>query len=292
MIKLERDREKHLIGNRMKHRIPAGLMGARLKRKTLELLKAKRKKTTLKSKDFKSNYWKPAKKQLRRETHNKCAYCEAHTRVVAHGDVEHFRPKSEYWHLAYCYDNYLYSCQICNQTYKGNHFPRRGPKLPAPRITKRTSDEHLEKLISILHPDPVAIDEGFTLAEFKHDCEYEKPELIDPYMFDPEPLMAWEADPFLKEVALIPVSESDRSAIMVEAMEKYYGLNRDELKAVRWEWYEILLVFKEDLIHRDSSPERVAWKKEKIRDMMRADRPFAGMVRYFVKRRWRLDVDE
>ncbi len=82
MIKLTRDREKRLIDNKMKHLIPAGLMGARLKRKTLKLLRDKREKTTLKSKDFKSSYWKPAKEQLRRESHNKCSYCEAHTRIV------------------------------------------------------------------------------------------------------------------------------------------------------------------------------------------------------------------
>ncbi len=283
MIKLTRAREKHLI--------PTGLMGARLRKKTLKLLREKREKTTLKSKDFKSAYWKPAKERLRMETHNKCAYCEAHTRVVAHGDVEHFRPKSEYWHLAYCYDNYLYACQICNQTYKGNHFPRRGPKLPAPRILKTTSDERLEELKSILHPDPRAIDEGYTLARFKQDCQREEAELIDPYIFDPEPHMAWEADPILKEVSLIPVSDSALSSIMVKAMEKYYGLNREELRALRWEWYDVLLELRDDLAQGDLPPDRLARKKKRVREMMGANRPFAGMVRYFVNSKWRLDVN-
>ena len=53
----------------------------------------------------------------------KCAYCESPTDTVAHGDVEHYRPKSKYWWLAYCYDNYLYACQICNQVHKGDEFP-------------------------------------------------------------------------------------------------------------------------------------------------------------------------
>ena len=68
--------------------------------------------------EFDSGRWKKAKAQLLKETNNKCAYCEAPTKVVAYGDVEHYRPKSMYWWLAYCYENYLPSCQLCNQKYK------------------------------------------------------------------------------------------------------------------------------------------------------------------------------
>lgn len=51
--------------------------------------------------------WSVTKKQLLRETNDMCAYCESHTTVVAFGDVEHFRPKSIYWWLAYVYDTIL-----------------------------------------------------------------------------------------------------------------------------------------------------------------------------------------
>ena len=61
---------------------------------------------------FASGRWKEAKPQLLAETFGKCAYCEAPTHEVAFGDVEHYRPKSEYWWLAYNYDNYLASCQL------------------------------------------------------------------------------------------------------------------------------------------------------------------------------------
>ena len=47
--------------------------------------------------EFKSTVWKAGKPQLKRETGGKCAYCESPTDTVAHGDVEHFRPKSKYW---------------------------------------------------------------------------------------------------------------------------------------------------------------------------------------------------
>ncbi|MEY4902975.1 MAG: hypothetical protein RLZZ292_790 [Bacteroidota bacterium] len=43
--------------------------------------------------------------------HSKCCYCEQ--RVEA-GHVEHYRPKSLYWWLAYSWDNLLYICPTCN----------------------------------------------------------------------------------------------------------------------------------------------------------------------------------
>ena len=60
-----------------------------------------------------------------------CAFCESKVRHIAHGDVEHFRPKAGYeqghrfnrngyfWE-AYRWENLYYSCQTCNQVYKGN----------------------------------------------------------------------------------------------------------------------------------------------------------------------------
>ena len=69
-----------------------------------------------------SGVWRGAKAHLKEETRGKCAYCESTTSTVAYGDVEHFRPKSVYWWLAYCYDNFSYSCQLCNQMYKKASF--------------------------------------------------------------------------------------------------------------------------------------------------------------------------
>lgn len=49
---------------------------------------------------------------------NKCAYCET---KIERWDVEHFRPKSIYYWLAYSWDNLLLACPTCNG-YKNNHF--------------------------------------------------------------------------------------------------------------------------------------------------------------------------
>ncbi len=76
------------------------------------------------------------KSTLKLVQHEKCCFCEAYVSHVAHGDVEHFRPKGGfnndmgaplekpgYYWLAYDYDNLLFACQICNEIYKKNLFP-------------------------------------------------------------------------------------------------------------------------------------------------------------------------
>lgn len=112
MIRLKRDRSKDVIHH--------NFYGKRKETFEKELLLEERrfKRGEIEKRIFKSGRWKPAKKQLLAETGGKCAYCEAPTSVVAFGDVEHYRPKSSYWWLAYCYDNYLVSCQLCNQRFK------------------------------------------------------------------------------------------------------------------------------------------------------------------------------
>jgi len=108
--------------------VKAAFRGAGKKLKDKELMVAERLflNDATKPVTFKSTFWKSSKDQLKIESSGKCAYCEADTDVVAQGDVEHYRPKSIYWWLAYTYDNYLFACQICNQIYKSDTFPISG----------------------------------------------------------------------------------------------------------------------------------------------------------------------
>lgn len=56
-----------------------------------------------------------------------CAYCGTNLPRNDHGDVDHFRPKSKYWWLAYALSNYVMSCSRCNRELKRSKFPlRRG----------------------------------------------------------------------------------------------------------------------------------------------------------------------
>jgi uncharacterized protein (TIGR02646 family) len=76
--------------------------------------------------------WGVLKEHLFDLTDGRCAYCEAVCKHVGYGDVEHYRPKAKvteddthpgYYWLAYDRENYLPSCQICNQYVKKSHFP-------------------------------------------------------------------------------------------------------------------------------------------------------------------------
>lgn len=88
--------------------------------------------------EFDSNLYghKTVKEALILVQHGKCCFCESDVQHIAHGDVEHFRPKGGiqinesaplsqpgYYWLAYDFDNLFFSCQICNQSYKKNFFP-------------------------------------------------------------------------------------------------------------------------------------------------------------------------
>ena len=79
---------------------------------------------------------KTVKNALKKAQHSKMRFCESKVSHIAHGDVEHFRPKAGYrrrpngrlirpgyYWLAYEWSNLLFCCQICNQRFKGNQFP-------------------------------------------------------------------------------------------------------------------------------------------------------------------------
>ncbi|SET08078.1 HNH endonuclease family protein [Hymenobacter actinosclerus] len=101
------------------------------------------------------------KQQLRLDQHKKCCYCESIFTDTSYGDVEHFRPKAGYqqiskaplqkpgyYWLAYDWTNLLFSCQLCNQEYKGNYFPLRDPTTRAQSHTDNLAREQP----LLLHP--------------------------------------------------------------------------------------------------------------------------------------------
>ena len=62
------------------------------------------------------------RKQLLEDQHNKCAYCESRI-PKEYNDVEHYRPRSKYYWLGHDWNNLLYSCPLCNRSYKNDDFP-------------------------------------------------------------------------------------------------------------------------------------------------------------------------
>jgi uncharacterized protein (TIGR02646 family) len=78
--------------------------------------------------------------------HGKCCYCEAP--LDANYEVEHWRPKSGYYWLAYGWDNLLLSCSFCNKT-KSNQFPLEDEAMRALNHLVALDDERP----AILKPD-------------------------------------------------------------------------------------------------------------------------------------------
>lgn len=221
--------------------------------------------------------WKKMKPALKRDSFDKCAYCEASTADVAHGDVEHFRPKSVYWWLALCVDNYVFSCQLCNQTYKGDDFPISGTRLKNPKLpaTLPKTDAARRRLASKLCPDPATVDEARLIAQWLA----EDPDLPHPYLEDPEPLFAWAAVETNAEVLLVaPDHASPRASRATQAAVAHLGLNRETLARSRYFVYSALKFALS------------SWKLgqpgslEQVESMCRGPHPFAGMCRYFADR--------
>lgn len=275
MIPLQRERSSQAI--------PAKYRGAKKLAQDLLLLRAQREvlRGNLPQHDFVTAYWKNAKNQLKKESHGKCAYCEATTSVVAHGDVEHYRPKSIYWWLAYDYDNYLYACQICNQVYKSDNFPVAGPaRLPAPAVTAELADADLQQLVGLLSPDPLVDDSKYSQAQYLQAHQREQALLLNPYADDPAQYFAYAADDVTQEVTLVPAAP--RYQAHVQTAEEYYGLNRIELKSQRYTIYKTF-----EVMHRVgqdiTDPQLQAEVAQRLLAMQADNYLFAGMNRYFAK---------
>jgi hypothetical protein len=231
--------------------------------------------------------WRDAKEQLKTESFGKCAYCEAATSAVAHGDVEHFRPKSTYWWLAYCYDNYAYSCQVCNQTFKGDRFPKLGRKLKPPSLPAVAPADPAVRaaLAARLQPDPALSSDAAVRGLFGT----EDADLPHPYLDDPERLYAWKENRGAEEVWLVARGTSTRAKRALKAAEEVLGLNRPELLRLRWLAFDELEVL---ALALQSGGLDVATEKKVLAKLLaRAEprRQFAAMTRHFLKR-WGLQA--
>ena len=86
---------------------------------------------------FKSRYkTRDIKDKLNSLYHHKCAYCEDHAEQT---HVDHYRPKKDYYWLAYSWDNLICSCPTCNQ-FKTNDFAIKGKRATPPKTTDDLSD--------------------------------------------------------------------------------------------------------------------------------------------------------
>ena len=158
--------------------------------------------------DFDSSLYgaKSVKNALITAQQDKCAFCESKVRHIAHGDVEHYRPKGGvrqndgdaleqpgYFWLAYAWGNLFFACQLCNQSFKKNLFP-------LANATNRARS-HLDDLTA------------------------EEPMLIHPADEEPSAFIG-----FREEMAF-PIGDDPRARTTIEVL----GLNREELAEFRFD---------------------------------------------------------
>ena len=83
-----------------------------------------------------------------------CAYCQGLLTPSDRGDVDHFRPKSIYWWLAYHFSNYFLTCMRCNRVRKGKKFPLENGEPGLQYNDDRDLDDEQRLLLDPCH-DPV-----------------------------------------------------------------------------------------------------------------------------------------
>ena len=226
---------------------------------------------------FDSGAWTAAKRVLKADTGGKCAYCEASTQIVAHGDVEHFRPKSVYWWLAFVFDNYLFSCQICNQSYKGDKFPIAGAVLAPPAMPPAMpAGATLAGLLASLVIEATAV----TDDQIRALWNIEDADLPNPYLEDPEILFSYEADDLNREIWLRSTG-SARADRALAAVEGILGLNREDLRRQRYADYRSFFLLRATL--GQLKPDLRQEVLGELRLQQSQKQPFAGMKRYFAR---------
>jgi hypothetical protein len=159
-----------------------------------------------------------------------------------------------------------------------------------PKSSKTLAPDALVKYALSLSPDPVNDSAQKARVTYWRQARKERPYLVDPYLADPERLFAWVADETLQEVTIQARGKSISSKRAFRAAEDHLGLNREELR--RWRWVlayeplcENMMILKElDAAGITGSVRRRVVRA--IHEMMAPNRPYAGMVRYFVNVKW------
>jgi hypothetical protein len=271
MIKLERVRTKAAVPSAFRGRTPRNRVVALMKLARERLVAGEPIKVEIESK------WSITKDQLLIETHNKCAYCESDITTVSYGDVEHYRPKSVYWWLAYVYDNYLASCAICNQRFKGVKFEFLGPVITPPSVLATSTDEDLEELAKILIPDPLDAD---AVAIFEDLHRTEGPLIPNPYIDDPEPMFVWEVFEGTEEVEVVPNMAFANSDQIVDACERIYGINRPQLKRRRFQRYRFYDTIRRMLNDMPAGAPSRADAEDLLASFSKSNSEYAAMIRF------------
>ena len=161
---------------------------------------------TKKAKGIKQNCYKKAEPELLDLYYEKCAYCE--TKYLKNSDnwLEHYRPKSHYYWLAYEWSNLIPTCTKCNRIKKAK-FPIIDEKYRVRLPTIKNGK--LDKTKNFVNEPPLSS---------------ERPLLINPEIDDPIFFFNFEIDENKKGINIIGTDNGGRGEKTIEIC----GLNRTE----------------------------------------------------------------
>ena len=161
----------------------------------------------------------------------------------------------------------------------------RATTFAAPKVEPTHTDAVINNLSGKISPDPIDILNNFTLDKYIKAHKKEKAFLLNPYFDNPTKYFAYEFDDILEEVKIVPAKAIHKD--YVEASEKYYGINRIELKNVRYSIFTTFRIIKK--VHtklvqdRNDEAFRTQIKKQ-LDNMLSSKYVFAGMNKYFDSR--------
>ena len=171
-------------------------------------------------------------------------------RHIAHGDVEHYRPKGGvrqndpdaleqpgYFWLAYVWENLFFACQLCNQSFKKNLFPLADPTTRA--------RNHLDDLTA------------------------EEPMLIHPADEEPGAFIA-----FREEMAF-PINDHPRARTTIEVL----GLNREALAEMRLDRLKPYMVLRQRLAQLAADDEEARQIRALFDDAVLPKAQYSSMMR-------------
>lgn len=207
-----------------------------------------------------NNYWSSSREILWKHQNRKCCYCERIRELKRESDLEHFRPKAKiteepthfgYWWLAYNFDNYLYSCKICNEDFKKNLFPL---IEPSSRAFLETDNLELETKL-----------------------------LIDPYTENPEVFLGYYWGSTKSKYVKVLSLESDVDK-RGEKSAEITGLNRDSLMTERASFLltlQSLVTIMNYAEQRENGKAMIEKTHKQILEETSSKKSFTGFRRFF-----------
>lgn len=108
----------------------------------------------IETKDF-NNFWTELKADFKEKQNSRCAICEKELNDIYSQDIEHYRPKTIYWWLAYNPENYYLACAECNRSYKKIEFPLLNQTQHTNYLDRKNIKNEIPLLVNPLKDNPL-----------------------------------------------------------------------------------------------------------------------------------------